>query len=111
MLNGSNGMMRHKVRSKVVLADISVPSSFTAFVPVTNLPIVRPLKINSLKKYSKSQPVLLQKQLKSKGLDVKLIEFDPLETAPLAKDSPNPDPGYYLQKMRENIEALAKALP
>jgi ABC-type Zn uptake system ZnuABC Zn-binding protein ZnuA len=61
--------------------------------------------------YSKSQPVLLQKQLKSKGLDVKLIEFDPLETAPLAKDSPNPDPGYYLQKMRENIEALAKALP
>jgi ABC-type Zn uptake system ZnuABC Zn-binding protein ZnuA len=61
--------------------------------------------------YSKSQPAMLQKELQKKGLDVQLTEFDPLETAPLAKGSLNPDPSYYFTKMRENIDNLAKALP
>jgi zinc/manganese transport system substrate-binding protein len=53
----------------------------------------------------------LQKELSLDGHPVQVIEVDPLETAPLAANSPNPDPGYYLRKMRENIETLAKALP
>jgi zinc transport system substrate-binding protein len=61
--------------------------------------------------YPKSQAELLQKQLKNRGYDVRLAEFDPLETAPLAKDSVNPEPGFYLEKMRANIDNLARALP
>jgi len=61
--------------------------------------------------YTKAQPELLQKQLKNRGIDIQLIEFDPIETAPLGKDGVNPDPDYYLKKMRANLEALAKALP
>jgi zinc transport system substrate-binding protein len=44
-------------------------------------------------------------------LPMQLVEVDPLETAPLARDSANPDPDFYLHKMRENIEKLAEALP
>jgi zinc transport system substrate-binding protein len=61
--------------------------------------------------FSKKAAELLQSNLKNRGADVKLVEFDPLETAPLAKDSVNPDPAYYLQKMKENIDNLAGALP
>ena len=63
------------------------------------------------RQYSESQPKLLQKALKSRGVDVQLIEFDPIETAPVGKDGVNPDPDYYMKKMRANVEALAKALP
>jgi ABC-type Zn uptake system ZnuABC Zn-binding protein ZnuA len=61
--------------------------------------------------YSKAQPELLQKQLEGKGLKVRLAEFDPLETAPPAADGVNPPPSYYLEKMRANIDHLAKAMP
>jgi zinc transport system substrate-binding protein len=62
--------------------------------------------------YSTSQAETLQATLKGKGLDVKIVTLDPLETAPLAEGSKvNPDPGYYLKKMRANIDTLAKALP
>jgi zinc transport system substrate-binding protein len=61
--------------------------------------------------YTDTQPKLLQKQLKNRGLDVRLAEFDPLETAPLSTDSVNPDADYYLRKMRENIDRLARELP
>jgi zinc transport system substrate-binding protein len=61
--------------------------------------------------YSKAQPDLLQKQLNGRGVDVRLAEFDTLETAPLAAGGVNPDPGYYFEKMRANIDNLAKAMP
>jgi zinc transport system substrate-binding protein len=61
--------------------------------------------------YPKAQSETLQKELKHRKQDVNLAEFDPLETAPLAKDSVNPDPQFYMQKMRANIDNLAGALP
>jgi zinc transport system substrate-binding protein len=61
--------------------------------------------------YKKNQPEIIQKQLKNRGLAIELAPFEPIETAPLAKDSVNPDPGYYMEKMRANIDNLAKALP
>jgi zinc transport system substrate-binding protein len=60
---------------------------------------------------NKAQPEIIQKQLKNRGYPLALAEFDPIETAPLAKGSVNPDPGYYMEKMRANIDNLAKALP
>jgi ABC-type Zn uptake system ZnuABC Zn-binding protein ZnuA len=60
---------------------------------------------------NKAQPEIIQKQLKNRGFDVRLAEFEPIEKAPLAKGSVNPDPGYYMEKMRANIDNLAKALP
>jgi zinc transport system substrate-binding protein len=60
---------------------------------------------------NKNQPEIIKKQLNNRGFKIELAEFDPLETAPLAKDSVNPDPGYYMEKMRANIDNLAKALP
>lgn len=53
----------------------------------------------------------LQRDLQRRGSQVQLVEVDPLETAPLAKDSANPEPDFYLRKMRANLETLAKALP
>ena len=61
--------------------------------------------------YSRAQAETLQATLKGKGVEVQIITLDPLETAPTAKGKNNPEPGYYLQKMRENINTLAKALP
>jgi ABC-type Zn uptake system ZnuABC Zn-binding protein ZnuA len=59
--------------------------------------------------YSKAQAELLQQQLTKLGLDVRLAEFDPIETAE-GKDG-NPDPKIYLETMRANIDKLDKALP
>lgn len=50
---------------------------------------------------------ILKANLEKKKLAVKLVEIDPLETAPAEAL----DAGYYLKKMRENITNLAKALP
>ena len=61
--------------------------------------------------YSQGQAEQLRKQLTRRGLDVKLVEFDPLETAPAAPGSTNPNPDYYLNGMRRNLDNLAKALP
>jgi zinc transport system substrate-binding protein len=58
-----------------------------------------------------AQPKLLEKRLKERGLDVRLTEFDPLETASVGPDGVNPSPTYYFDKMRANIDNLAKALP
>ena len=60
--------------------------------------------------YSKAQAESLQATLKASGVDVKIIVLDPLETVDVEKGKKNPDPGYYLKKMRENIDTLAKAL-
>ncbi len=61
--------------------------------------------------YPKKQAEMLRDYLKRNGLDVRLTEFDPLETAPLGPDGVNPAPTFYFEKMRENIDNLAKALP
>lgn len=53
----------------------------------------------------------LQKHLAFDGRQVQLAEIDTLETAPLAPDSANPEPDFYLRTMRANIEAIARALP
>ena len=45
------------------------------------------------------------------GITVELVEVDPLETAPVADKNGNPDPAYYMKRMKENIDNLAKALP
>lgn len=60
---------------------------------------------------NKAQSELLQKQLKGRGVDVQLAEFDPIEKVAPGKDGVNPDPDVYMKKMRANLEALAKALP
>ena len=61
--------------------------------------------------YSDAQAEMLQRSLKSKGIDIKIVTLDPLETAPPMEGKVNPDPDYYFKKMRENIDTLAKALP
>src|SRR5262249_35844667 len=51
---------------------------------------------------------------KNKNYDVKLVEFDPIETADPAKlmdGATSLDKDYYLTTMRRNIENLAKSLP
>ena len=50
----------------------------------------------------------MQANLKKEGIDTAIAEVDPIETA---VGTANPEPGYYLEKMRENIDNLAKALP
>jgi ABC-type Zn uptake system ZnuABC Zn-binding protein ZnuA len=50
----------------------------------------------------------LLKDLEAKKITVKKVTFDPLETAETKELQ---DPGWYEKKMRENIEALLKALP
>ena len=60
--------------------------------------------------YSKAQAEALKNQLAKLGVTVELVEVDPLETAPAAANKLDPDPAYYVHKMRENIDNLAKAL-
>jgi zinc transport system substrate-binding protein len=61
--------------------------------------------------FPEKAPKSLQKTLERDGIVVKLVELDPLETAPLAEGSVNPDPGHYLKRMYENIDNLDKTLP
>ena len=62
--------------------------------------------------YSPAPAESLQRSLKAKGLEVAIVELDPLETVDRSNGkSAIPISDYYLKKMRENIAALAKALP
>ena len=62
--------------------------------------------------YSPREAEALQANLKNDGIKVAIVTLDPLETADIPKDSKfNPAPDFYLTKMRENIEAIVKALP
>ncbi|MBI3407171.1 MAG: zinc ABC transporter substrate-binding protein [Planctomycetes bacterium] len=61
--------------------------------------------------YSTASAETVRKEAANRGLKILLVEIDPLETADTAPGSANPDPGYYLKRMRENIDNLAKALP
>jgi len=60
--------------------------------------------------FAKGPAEILQTQLKREGVKVRLVEFDPMETAAAGADG-NPDPGLYVRRMRENIDHLAEALP
>jgi zinc transport system substrate-binding protein len=57
--------------------------------------------------YPQNLAEILKTNLGKQKIEVKLVEIDPLETAPA--DELNA--GYYVKKMRENITNLAKALP
>jgi zinc transport system substrate-binding protein len=62
--------------------------------------------------YSTAQAKALQESLKNRKVDVEIVMLDPLETAEVPRGKMfNPDPGYYLNKMRENIDRLSEALP
>ena len=62
--------------------------------------------------YSQRQAETLQNSLKRDGIDVRIVLIDPLETAPIPEGRRfNPDPGFYLKMMRENIDTLARAMP
>jgi zinc transport system substrate-binding protein len=62
--------------------------------------------------YSTAQAKALQESLKNRKVDVEIVMLDPLETAEVPRGKMfNPDPGYYLKKMQENIDRLAEALP
>lgn len=50
---------------------------------------------------------VLQKSLAAKGVSVKLVEIDPLETSAEREIAAD----WYAKKMRENLEALARGLP
>lgn len=63
------------------------------------------------RQYSRAPAEALRNNLKRDGIDIQIVEIDPLETAPRVNGKFNPEPGYYLEKMRENIDTLAKALP
>lgn len=49
----------------------------------------------------------LKREMGPQGNDVRVIEIDPLENV---SDPAHLDAGYYIQKMKANIDALAKAL-
>jgi ABC-type Zn uptake system ZnuABC Zn-binding protein ZnuA len=55
--------------------------------------------------FSRATAETLGRQLRSRGLQVRIVEVDPLETA-----DPPLEPGYYVRKMRENLDNLAKSL-
>jgi zinc transport system substrate-binding protein len=62
--------------------------------------------------YSPNQAEALRANLKREKIEVQIITLDPLETsAAVDGKARNPDPGYYLKKLKENIDTLAKALP
>lgn len=56
--------------------------------------------------YSRSSAETLQKNLKGEGVEIRIVDFDPLETAP-----PNElNAELYERRMRQNIKLLAEAL-
>jgi zinc transport system substrate-binding protein len=61
-------------------------------------------------KYSRNQAERLAKAVRSAGVDIKVIEIDPMETCVPGRDG-NPSPELYLKRMKKNIDDLASALP
>lgn len=61
--------------------------------------------------YQRGSAESVQGEAAGKGIKLQIAEVDPLETAPAASGSANPDPGYYLKRMYQNIDNLVKALP
>lgn len=60
--------------------------------------------------YSRGQAEALARVLRAKGLDMQIAVVDPMETADPGADG-NPSPSLYLDRMKANIDALAKAFP
>ncbi|MFO0929768.1 MAG: metal ABC transporter substrate-binding protein [Gemmataceae bacterium] len=56
-----------------------------------------------------SSATIVQRELRAKGLDVPLVEIDPLETAD-AEALHDEGGDWYEKRMRQNLQALAKAL-
>jgi ABC-type Zn uptake system ZnuABC Zn-binding protein ZnuA len=61
-------------------------------------------------KYSRNQAERLAKAVRNAGVDIKIIEIDPMETCIPGPDG-NPSPKLYLKRMKKNIDDLASALP
>ncbi|MBM3993945.1 MAG: zinc ABC transporter substrate-binding protein [Planctomycetes bacterium] len=62
--------------------------------------------------FSTGQADALKASLKNRGVLIKIVTLDPLETAEIpAGRRFNPDPRYFIDTMRKNIETLAEALP
>ncbi len=61
--------------------------------------------------YPKAQAETLRDHLQKKGMKIKIVEIDPLETANAVADSRKPDPKMFLEKYRENVKTLVEALP
>jgi ABC-type Zn uptake system ZnuABC Zn-binding protein ZnuA len=59
--------------------------------------------------YSRRQADQIQNELKKKGHDVRIVEFDTFET--VRADDGRPDKELYIKVMRKNIDTLAEALP
>jgi ABC-type Zn uptake system ZnuABC Zn-binding protein ZnuA len=87
-------------RQPGVQADVATLAKLTELCRKEN---VRVITVEP--QYSRATAETLGRQLKAHGLDVRIVEVDPIETAdpPLAPD-------YYLRKMRDNIDALARNL-
>jgi zinc transport system substrate-binding protein len=60
---------------------------------------------------STSAEDLLNELRKIKMENVKLVQVDPLETTDSADEVKLDDPAWYVKKMRQNLDALLKALP
>jgi zinc transport system substrate-binding protein len=60
--------------------------------------------------YSRSQAERLARTVKNAGVDIKIVEIDPMETCVPGRDG-NPSPKLYLERMKKNIDNLAGALP
>ena len=60
--------------------------------------------------YRRGQADTLAKALKERGLEVQVVEVDPMETA-MPGPGGNPSRDLYLDRMRKNIDALADAFP
>jgi zinc transport system substrate-binding protein len=61
-------------------------------------------------KFSRNQAERLAKAVKNAGVDIKIIEIDPMETC-VPDSTGNPSPKLYVEKMKKNIDNLAGALP
>lgn len=59
---------------------------------------------------SRGQAENLARALREKGIAIQIVEVDPMETAPPTANG-NPNPDLYLNRMKQNIDNLAKALP
>jgi ABC-type Zn uptake system ZnuABC Zn-binding protein ZnuA len=61
-------------------------------------------------KYSRNQAERLAKAIRNAGIDIKIVEIDPMETC-VPGSKGNPTQTLYAETMKKNIDNLASALP
>jgi ABC-type Zn uptake system ZnuABC Zn-binding protein ZnuA len=85
------------------------PNQLARLVDVCKTKNVRVIAVEP--QYSRQQAEMLAKVIRRDGkIEVKIALVDPLETAaPAARG--NPDPNFYYDRMKANIDELAKAFP